>query len=46
MLIFTLRDVIGERRALTALQPDVVRRLRPLVTDRTRGADAGAAVAR
>jgi arylsulfatase A-like enzyme len=40
MLLFNLRDDIGERRDLTAHRPDLVRRLRPLLTEWARSVDA------
>jgi arylsulfatase A-like enzyme len=40
MLLFNLRDDIGERRDLTAARPDLVRRLRPLIAEWARSVDA------
>ena len=44
MLLFNLRTDIGERRDMTAQRPDLVRRLRTLLTEWTRSVDADAAV--
>ena len=43
MLLFNLREDIGERRDMTAQRPDLVRTLRPLLTEWTRSVDADAA---
>lgn len=40
LLLFNLRDDIGERRDLTARRPDLVQRLRPLLADWGRSVDA------
>ena len=45
LLLFNLRTDIGERRDMAAQRPDLVRRLRTLLSDWTRGVDADAAVA-
>jgi arylsulfatase A-like enzyme len=45
LLLFNLRSDIGERHDLTAQRPDLVRRLRTLLTEWTSGVDADAAVA-
>jgi arylsulfatase A-like enzyme len=42
LLLFNLRDDIGERRDRTAERPDLVRRLRSLLTEWARGVDAEA----
>ena len=44
MLLFDVRADIGERRDMTAQRPDLVRRLRTLLTEWTRSVDADAAV--
>ena len=40
MLLFNLKDDIGERRDLTSQRPEVVRRLRPLLTQWTTSVNA------
>jgi arylsulfatase A-like enzyme len=40
MLLFNLRDDIGERRDLTSQRPDLVRQLRPMLTEWARAVDA------
>ena len=40
LLLFNLREDIGERHDLTSRRPDLVRRLRPLLTDGARSVDA------
>jgi arylsulfatase A-like enzyme len=42
LLLFNLRDDIGERRDLTAQRPDIVRRLRPLLGEWAASVDAEA----
>jgi arylsulfatase A-like enzyme len=42
LLLFNLRDDVGERRDRTAERPDLVRRLRSLLTEWARGVDAEA----
>ena len=44
LLLFNLRTDVGERRDLAVQRPDLVRRLRTLLTEWTRGVDADAAV--
>jgi arylsulfatase A-like enzyme len=46
MLLFNVREDISERRDLTAQRPDIVRRLRTLLTDWGRSVDAEAAAAK
>jgi arylsulfatase A-like enzyme len=40
MLLYNLREDIGERHDMTAQRPDIVRRLRPLLTAWTQSVDA------
>jgi hypothetical protein len=42
LLLFNLRDDIGERHDRAAQRPDIVRRLRTLVDDWARSVDADA----
>ena len=42
LLLYNLRDDIGERHDRTAQRPDIVRRLRPMLADWTRSVDADA----
>ena len=42
LLLYNLRDDIGERHDRTAQRPDIVRRLRPLLGDWARSVDAEA----
>ena len=42
LLLFNLRDDIGERHDRTAQRPDIVRRLRTLLGDWARSVDADA----
>jgi len=44
LLLFNLRTDVGERRDMAVQRPDLVRRLRTLLTEWTRGVDADAAV--
>ena len=45
LLLFNVRDDIGEHNSMTAKQPDVVRRLRALLTEWKRSVDAEAGAA-
>jgi arylsulfatase A-like enzyme len=45
MLLFDVRTDIGERRDMTAQRPDLVRKLRALLTEWTRSVDADGAAA-
>ena len=45
MMLFDVRSDIGERRDMTAQRPDLVRRLRALLTEWTRSVDADGAAA-
>ena len=42
LLLFNLRDDIGERHDRTAQRPDIVRRLRPLLAEWAASVDAEA----
>ena len=46
MLLFNVREDIGERKDMTSKRPDIVRRLRALLTEWARSVDAEAAAAK